>query len=244
MLKLAFPALVGICSSLFLFSGHPLSAATLLGDLADRELQEDTSLGIVNNSVLRVGSSSSAGGGRNALFVFQLPNLGAIANPFQSADLGLFLASVAGTPNTNVDLYGLGRQSSATLSPGSGVLGSNRFYELNSVDAGSTLIQQDFVMVGNAVNQWYNTSASGDTNLLNFLNTQYASGAGANQFVVIRANPDLDGGTNVRGHNFSAADSANDPVITYTAIPEPGSCMLVGLGVLMLVRRYRREVAS
>ena len=232
-----------------------LHADVLLGNASDLELNEGNILQTpATGPTIRAGASGSAPvGGRNGLFVFQLPDFGAISTPFLSADLGLYIASLSGTPNYNVDLYGLGTQSTPTLTLGSGVLSTPRYYEGNAVDSSATLIQQDFTLSGATAGVFKNTNATGDTNLLTFLNTMYASGTGANQYVVFRITPDADlGNSAFIGFNYSSADAgtsatiagagtAFDPVITYTAVPEPTSFFLLGssLGALAFLRRRR-----
>jgi len=248
---------VGITLLTGAFYVAPARAAVIFGDVADRELNEDNTFQAATGATMRAGASSSApAGGRNALVVFQLPDLGAVADPFQSADLGLNLASVSGSTPFNSDVYGLGLQSTATLVIGSGVLSTTRFYEGNAVDPNSTLIQQDFTTPATNSAGFKNTNATGDTNLVAYLNSLYNNGAGADQFVVLRVNPDVDSGTGtIAGYNYSTADVGNagattvgagtnfDPVITYTAVsvPEPGALALIGIALAPFLRRRRHN---
>ena len=236
-----------------------LYAEVIFGDLADTTLVQNNTLNPPEAAVMRVGATNSVNpGGANVLLVFQLPDFGAVANPFVTADFGLNLFSVNGPPSFNVDLYGLGIQSSATLILGNGVLATDRFYESNTVDANATLIQLDFTIPGAGASPGFkNTNATGDANLLTYLNTLYGSGTGAGQYVVLRANPDVDAGNAIVGYNYSAADAgatanatgpgtAFDPVITYAAVPEPSSAVLLlgALGMLGFVGCWRCRSVS
>jgi hypothetical protein len=219
-----------------------LPAAIILGDGADNELNEGPTLGTVTLATGRVGASSGMPtGGRNTLFVFQLPDLG--AGNFTAADLQLNLATKTGTVNFNADVYLLGTQTGATLVIGSGVLSTNRYYEGDAVDSNATLIQQNFATSGTSLGL-VNTNATGDGNLLTQLNLIYNNGAGAGLFLVFRVNPDTNGGTTAVGYNLNSADAtgtAQDPTITYTFVPEPGSGVLLALGAAFALARLRRR---
>ncbi len=240
-----------VVTCVFTLAGF-VHADVIFGSTTDVELNEGNILQTsTTGPTARAGASGSApAGGRNALFVFQLPDLGLVANPFTSADFGLNLATLTGTPNYNVDLYALGTQSSSTMTLGSGVLSTNRYYESNAVDSNATLIQQDFTTPGTNTLGFKNTGSAGDVSLLNFLNAAYAGGSGANLFAVFRINPDADLGSATVGYNYSSADAgtapatagtgtAFDPVITYATVPEPASALVLASGFcgLMFLRR-------
>jgi hypothetical protein len=234
-----------------------LHADSIFGSTSDVELNEGNLLQASTiGPTLRAGFSGSApAGGRNGLLVFQLPDFGPTSNPFVSADFGLNLATLTGAVNYNVDLYGLGIQSSATITLNSGALSTPRFYEANAVDPNATLIQLDFTTPATNSLGFKNTDITGDLNLLNFLNAVYADGSGANQFVVFRINPDADMGSPTLGYNYSSADAGTtanvagpgttfDPVINYTAVPEPAALSLCAFGSLLMLRRRRAPLAA
>jgi hypothetical protein len=245
--------LSGVASTLLLAS-QGAGAASLFAAVDDRELNETSplTLGLVDGATFRAGASTGAAG-RNGIFMFQLPDLGAVAAPFASADLGLYLFSPSSTPAYNVDLYGLGVQSSSALVLGSGVLATNRYYEGAAADANATLIQLDFATPAMGFTPgWRNTNSTGDTNLVSYLNSVYANGTNIGQYVFFRVNPDVSGGE-FTGYNFSSADTGTtagsvgagttfDPVITYTSVPEPSTVitLLGGVAALGILRRARR----
>lgn len=126
-----------------------------------------------------VGSSPRVD--RCTIYVFQLPDLGPIAAPFVTASLTFEYAGKQGTLHAN-DLYGLGRRASPA------VLGSDYHGKTSAVDASdATLLETDILTDATPLGL-INTSPSGSSALRDYLNAQYASGAGAGQFVFIRLN--------------------------------------------------------
>lgn len=241
----ALSALFGFGLALQAFVATAANADVILGAAGDVELNEGNTLALASNGTSRVGASSGANGGRNFLLMFQLPDLGLIANPFATADLGLYLLSLSGAPTFNVDLYALGTQDSATLTIGSGALSSTPFYEGPS-DGNSTLIQTDFITPSATLAAYQNTNIAGDAALLAFLNTAYAGGANIGDYVVFRVNADVDPGNNIIGYNVATANASGtstDPILTYTAVPEPSTAALLfgGFVAVLGLKRTRRS---
>jgi hypothetical protein len=168
---------------------------------------------------------------------FQLPDLGAVVDPFTSASLGVNLNPNTGDANsTPIDLYGLQRiSSSPAVLPGD-------WYRGASPDPTATLIQASFLTPASpqswgAPNNF--TDPAGDAGLLSFMNAAYAGGVGANQFIFLRLNYSSDTfATGQDNYNINVAESdpgggnpnAEDPVINYTAIPEPATAVLLLVG--------------
>jgi hypothetical protein len=196
----------------------PKTPQTILADLNDGEHTENGSF--INNTAptLRIGVGSEPfGNGRNAVINFQLPDLGAVANPFTSASLTVNLESLTDIDGFafNVDLYAFPPR------PGfdQPVLGTLVYYESGAVDPNTdmTLLQTDFITGGSsAALGLYSTNSAGSANLLAYLNAQYNGGAGVGEFVFFRLNPDAGNGSVVEGYNLTSANGANNrPTITY-----------------------------
>jgi hypothetical protein len=191
---------------------------------------------------------SSTYGLTTIVLPFQLPNVGAVANPFQTASFGVLLNPNTGDANvTDIDLYALNR---VTANPT--VLASD-YYRGAVIDSSATLLQESFLTPAStqgwtgAPNNF--TDGIGDANLLNYMNTAYAGGAGAGQYIFLRMSYASDTFATVQdNYNINVAESdpgggnpfAEDPVINFTAIPEPTSMLLVCMGAF-LVRMFRRR---
>ncbi|HEV7299186.1 MAG TPA: hypothetical protein VGN72_07455 [Tepidisphaeraceae bacterium] len=181
----------------------------------------------------------------NSVYVFQLPNLGAIPAPFTSASFTMTIAAANSIDGFNGgishDLYGLGARPSASV--------SNTDFFLGGIDAtDATPIQDNFINASNtnrfATNVTKTTSLSGDTALLAYLNAQYAAGTGIGNYVFLRINPDNPAGgefDRISNYSANAVNEAFRPVINYTAVavPEPTGLLAAAVGAPLLMRRRR-----
>ena len=124
------------------------------------------------------------GGITSGILPFQLPNFGAVNDPFASVDLGVHVFETGNAQATDIDLYALPRISATPT------LVASEYYSGVTIDPSATLIQEGFLTPASqaatpaAPNHF--TDATGDANLLSFLNTAYASGANAGSFVFLR----------------------------------------------------------
>lgn len=184
----------------------------------------------------RLGSSNTY---YNTVYVFQLPSFGAITSPFESASFSMTIQSTndidAFNAGLSYDLYGLGARAAST------VLGSDFF--LGSNDAtDSTKIAENFITSANTTRFQSNvTKTTSAAALRNYLNAQYAGGAGAGNYIFLRLN--IDGlNSNLAGISNYTANATNEafrPTITYT-VPEPSSLVAVaGVASLCMRRRSR-----
>lgn len=128
----------------------------------------------------------------SAIMPFELPNLGALDDPFLSADLGVHLFETGNAQATNIDLYAVRVASTPALA-------STDYYSGSAFDStpGVTLIQEDFLTPASQpafpAEPNIFTDASGDAALLTYLNDAYDGGAGAGQFVFLRLSYGGDG---------------------------------------------------
>lgn len=118
---------------------------------------------------------------RCTVSVFRLPEFGAVNNPFISASFTFNYVSKSGTLKNN-DLYGLGRRASPE------VLGADYHGRTTAVDTTNATALQPAILVDATATGPLTTSSTGSTNLRNYLNAQYAGGAGAGQYVFLRIN--------------------------------------------------------
>jgi hypothetical protein len=67
------------------------------------------------------------------------------------------------------------------------------------------------------------------------------TGFNATNFILnIGANNGTNGFSNeLNGGAFSISQSGNSLLLNFTAVPEPGTCLLGGIGILAMLRRRR-----
>ena len=129
---------------------------------------------------------------------FQLPTLAPGAQ-FATADFRVWLLSITGQPNLpfSVDLYALPARATNTVL-------TNDFYANDIADPAATLLQTSYLTPGmsNANGNSANapaiiTSSAANSNLVNYLNTQYTN-SGAGSWIFFRLSP----ATNVFNGNY------------------------------------------
>jgi hypothetical protein len=154
----------------------------ILGESADANVKDDGGV------LARTDTTSQLGAGGNSpfvdrctVYVFQFPDLGNEAQPFESASFFFNYESKAGVPKDN-DLYGLGRRSSAT------VLGGDYYGQTTANDSTDATRLETAILTNGTSLGSVATSAAGDAALVAYLNEQYDSGAGIGEYVFLRLN--------------------------------------------------------
>lgn len=205
-------------------------AGILLSNAADASVKEDLRAVEQTNATTLLGAGgNSPWVDRCTVYVFQLPNLGAIANPFATASFTFNYSSKDGTIKNN-DLYGLGRRDSAT------VLGSDYYGQSSTADpTDATRLQTNILTDGTAFGL-ISTSGGGADSLLNYLNSQYASGAGVGKYVFLRLNTaaaktGINRGTLTMSAGGVASPTDTRPRILFTANTAPTISTLTDLTI-------------
>jgi autotransporter-associated beta strand protein len=194
------PALWQFIAAALVMSTQLVHAAAMFGVTSDTDVRADSIVSASNSTTLLAGGAGSPATDRAALFVFQLPNLGAVANPFTSAVFRFHLSSKTGTPQ-NIDLYGLGRRSGAT------VLAGDYYGQTTTLDASDATYLQNNILIPATSNGIVSTGSTA-TALKNYLNAQYAGGAGAGQYVFLRLSSD-GAPAGVHRYNLTSADGGS-----------------------------------
>lgn len=207
-----------------------LSAETILTEFTDLSLRLNRADNVTvsfpggaNNGIgeanLNVGRSGGGEGfDRAAIVMFQLPDLGMIADPFGTASFSGYVNQRTVTNTVGGDLYGLPRRAT------SDVLLSDYFGRNPGPDpaAGVVLLQDNFLDSATAINAQVTTSPAGSEALKDYLNAQYDGGNGIGQYVFLRVNTDADT-TNQRWNILSAdgaTNAAETPQINFLVATE------------------------
>jgi len=179
--------------------------------------------GLTVNTTLnraRAGNWTGGTGQTHAgIFIFQLPDLGAVANPFDTVTFSFTTSAIDKNPAVtySADLYGIDARSTSDMI-------TSDFYVGDDEDPDATKLQ-DSIMTP--------TSTSGSftsVDISDYLNAQYAAGMNAGDYVFLRVN--RDGSTNItdEGNGYivwasEAADAGDRPSMSYTTIQ--GTALIV-----------------
>jgi hypothetical protein len=149
---------------------------------------------------------------RNAIYIFQLPNLGMRPNPFTTAS---FSATLTANGNTfgsfGLDLYGLPARSATTI------LADDYFTGGNDTTGASKLVDNFVAWANDSTRPSTGLKTTSNVNLVNYLNAQYNSGAGIGQYVFLRLSADKIP-ANLKGGTMAMSEDAGaDPKIDFTA---------------------------
>jgi len=155
------------------------SEGLLLGATADASVKEN--LMVVDDA--KETALLGAGGkepwvDRATVYVFELPDLGTVENPFASSTFIFDYAGKQGILKNN-DLYGLGRRAMSE------VLGSDYYGKTASLDLTDAVLLQANILTNDTPTGTVSTAGSA---FRDYLNEQYASGAGIGEFVFLRLN--------------------------------------------------------
>jgi len=169
---------------------------------------------VLSSTELNIGQSGTAAApyDRAAVMVFQLPDLGAIDDPFAMAGFQSHVTQRAATEGLGGDLYGIDRRDSPEI------LASDYYGRSDTPDPDARLLQDDFLTDGVTVGATIRTSATGGGNLVDYLNDQYAGGQGAGEYVFLRVNVDAETTERWSLASANATDPALRPQLLYRAL--------------------------
>ncbi|MGC6467209.1 MAG: hypothetical protein ACON38_19345 [Akkermansiaceae bacterium] len=159
-----------------------LISGILLSQSSDCAIKETPAIEKVSDAIVDVGArGASPWVERCAVYVFELPDLGAVSDPFQEAD---FVFEFVGKNSSlrGHDLYGLGRRADATVEAG------DYYSQTSTIDPTDATRLQQSILTNSTPLGLVRTSGGGSSNLVNYLNAQYAGGAGVGEYVFLRIN--------------------------------------------------------
>ena len=189
---------------------------TLQGHAADANVQEDGIVFSATSSTLLQGGAGNPAKDRASVFVFQLPDFGAVADPFGNARMEFRFDSLTGLP-PGADLYGLGRRAFSQVLP------DDYHGETSAADPTDAVRLQTNILTSASALGRITTNFPGSVALVDYLNTQYEGGAGAGQYVFLRlsTNAPIDA---IKRYVLTSADGAAadntlfGPLIVYNFI--------------------------
>ncbi len=155
---------------------------TIFGNASDASVKDDGGVVDAANPTTLLGAGgSSPYVDRCTVYVFQLPDLGPLANPFTDSSF-LFDFPAKQNALADNDLYGLGTRVTPAVQSGD-YYGQTAAHDPTDADFLQSAIVTNSTPTGPVA-----TSPEGKSNLLAYLNTQYAAGAGAGRYVFLRLN--------------------------------------------------------
>ena len=220
-------------------------AATIAADVLDAQAINTTggtdytlSVAAPSATSLRIGrydDSTYAPNGSNgsAIFAFEIPDFGAIADPFTEANFTFNLATI--NSSWNVILEGLGTRSSADV--------INQDFRFGTTNGTTPAI----ALQSNILNSTSVTGSHTSSDIAGYLNTQYASGTNAGKYAFLRLAISTGANSSIfnnaqNGYTVTSANAGTGtPYISYSAVPEPSSTALLGLTALGVLFRRRRS---
>jgi chitodextrinase len=186
-------------------SGTP-SSYSVTGSTADAGVRDTGAIDWLGESEVRVGGASSSDD-RAAVFVFALPALSS-GESVTSASLSFNYAGKSNTPDGNIDLYGIPHRGSSS------VVAADYYEGAYAGDTTAATLQDNIITVGTPTGS-VTTDLGGGDNLVDYLNAQYAAGAGSGDFIFIRLNSDVIDESSYRYYRVETANSSNPPVLTF-----------------------------
>lgn len=167
-----------------------------------------------------------AGSDWGVVFVYELPTLGLDEKVVTSADFSAFKFASSGNPDLLVSVFTRSTQAVQAAD----YQGAGTGYTSSVVD-----LETDFADGPNSVA--YSLTTTGQDSLISFLDENKDDDY---LFVRVRANGTPVGGQAYQFGNTNGDQTAAVTTLSFTAVPEPSSSALLGLGGVALLLRRRR----
>jgi autotransporter-associated beta strand protein/T5SS/PEP-CTERM-associated repeat protein len=209
----------------------PAPGTAILSNANDGQLEkrstapETVTIQNIDSWNVSIGEWYGNDGLTTAVIPFQLPDFGAVANPFTSATFGVNLYQKGTATVTDLDLYAVRVSASPQIA-------TTDWYNGSAPDPNATLLQASFLTpasttasVGPESGPNNFTDEAGSAALLAYLNAAYDGGNGAGQFVFLRVSYASDSfPSGWDAYNFTTRNAGlpgDAPVINFTSSVAP-----------------------
>lgn len=196
-------------------------------------------------STNRVGALTNRGGGRNVLFMVDLPVLGENEHVSEAA-FQFLLTNNTGNLNATIgaDLWALGIFGDDAQSRALGLFVESE----TDTDASHIKIADDLLTASTASDQIIRTDDIASDKLVQILAAFYDANPNydGGQYLYLRLNPDQNLGLTNAGWDLAPVENishSGDPLFLITAVPEPVTAAYFAFGGLALLARRRRCLA-
>ena len=215
------------------------SAALVTGNIADQEIYASPPHKFVGQSTARIGLGGASAANAQFVIPFALPTLMA-GESIDTSEFTFDLTAVAsfGADLSDMNVYGIQSSASAAVT-------DSDFLDVTSLPSGAVLIQASIATRTSTLGQ-ITTDATGNANLASWVQSLYDGGASGGDFAFIGLALSDPGATSTfRYYTAATANTAiaNQPTldITVSAVPEPSSLLMLGLGAMAFAYRKRSK---
>ncbi len=196
--------------------GSSAGTIPLFSDPADYAINLTNGISGQTTTTLRTGANvNTPSGGRNAVFIFQLPALGTNVS-LADAQLSFYVTGSHGA-NFNIDLWGIG------FATNTNAITKYLAADTDS-DSSDVKLQDNILTPASATNTTYTTTG---TNLVSYLRSFYSAHpdySGSGSYVFLRLNPDGNPGSGNAGFDIGSGNNPTSlPGLTLYTVSNPVS---------------------
>ncbi len=213
------------------------STTAIVSHYQDLGISVDGTNNHVSDKLTRVGNRSNLAQITAAVYVFELPEL-QVGQSIIDAVFAVGLDRTRNGPQFDVDLYGLGYRSAATVNVTDDYYAGAFDEDPNAVGLQSGFLTPD-IAVGGEIYE--------SVNLASYLNELYQAGAQAGDYVFLRLNPNVTSAGNYVSYEvaMSTYETVEMRPTLYVTVPEPSTTAglfgVAALGLVVVRRRFMKR---